>query len=385
MQNVAIVDSIRTPIGKRGGALRQWRADDLAAFAAKALFHRMGRTPAVDEVYAGCVMQVGEQSLNIARRAALMAGLPVHIPASTVDFQCGSGLQAVITGARQIAAGGAASILVLGTETMTRVPLGSSKEHYGEPYGDRFLAGHEMIHNGISAERIAKLYSMSRDDLDEFSFRSHAKAAAATANGTMSAELAPVPITENGELLRHDEGIRVDTSTEALSKLKPAFAPDGKVTAGSSSQISDGAAALLLMDAEHAARDGYDVRAKISGIFSVGSDPTLALTGPIDATKGLLAKSAIALREIDAFEVNEAFAPVVIAWQKEFSVESDRVNIHGGAIAIGHPLGCTGVRMLTTLMNVLDQRDGKFGLATICCNGGLGLAVLIERVRGRPD
>ena len=389
MSAAVIVDAVRTPIGRRAGALARWRADDLAAYTVRALMRRIGAAVNVDEVIAGCVMQVGEQALNIARRAALLADIPVAVPASTVDFQCGSGMHAVISGARQIAAGDAQTVLAFGVETMTRVPLGATRETYGEPYGDRFLARHEMISNGLSAERIAHLYGITRRDLDAFSFSSHARAAEATDQGYFAREITPVPSDPGadesapGDLVMRDEGIRQDTSVQALSMLRPVFAADGMVTAGSSSQISDGAAALLLMSETAARSAGLVPRARILHIASVGSDPTLALTGPIDATRKLLTRAGLSITDIDFYEVNEAFAPVVLGWGRALDVPLERINPWGGAIALGHPLGCSGVRLITTLMNILERRDGRLGLATICCNGGLGLAVLIERLQ-RP-
>jgi acetyl-CoA acetyltransferase family protein len=379
MQHAVIVEAVRSPIGRRGGALSACRADELAAHVIKGLIARVGSPVAVDEVIAGCAMQVGEQGLNIGRRTALLADIPVSVAGSTVDFQCGSGLQAVITSARQIMAGEADTMLAFGVETMTRVPLGSSTESYGTPYSADFVSRHEMISNGLSAERIAQLYGLARSDLDQFSYLSHRKAAEAADRGLFAREIVSVPV---GQVeFSRDEGIRRDTSVGALAKLRPAFAKDGIVTAGSSSQISDGAAAVLLMS-EHAAKDaGLKPRARIIASTSVGSDPTLALTGPIDATRKLLARTGNSIADVDAFEVNEAFAPVVLAWQKELGVAVDRVNCWGGAIALGHPLGGSGARLLTTLLSILDERDGRLGVVTICCNGGLGLALLVERLR----
>jgi acetyl-CoA acyltransferase len=379
MHSAVIVDAVRSPIGRRGGRLSDHRADELAAHVIKGLVAKLGVPLEIDEVVAGCAMQVGEQGLNIGRRTALLADIPVSVAGSTLDFQCGSGLQAVISCARQIMAGEADTMLAFGVETMSRVPLGSSTETYGAPYSEKFLHRHEMISNGLSAERISQLYGLVRADLDHFSCASHRKAAEATDRGFFSREIVPVPVGEAE--FSADEGIRRDTSVEALGRLRPAFAPDGLVTAGSSSQISDGAAAVLLMSEAGAKSAGLKPRARIVASTSVGSDPTLALTGPIDATRKLLARTGVSIADIDAFEVNEAFAPVVLAWQKELGVASDRVNCWGGAIALGHPLGGSGARLLTTLLSILDQRDGRLGLVTICCNGGLGLAVLVERLR----
>jgi acetyl-CoA acetyltransferase family protein len=379
MQHAVIVDAVRSPIGRRNGALSDCRADELAAHVIKGLMARVGSPVAVDEVIAGCAMQVGEQGLNIGRRTALLAEIPVSVAGSTVDFQCGSGLQAVITSARQIMAGEADTMLAFGVETMTRVPLGSSTESYGAPYSADFLRRHEMISNGLSAERIAQLYGLERSDLDQFSYLSHRKAAEAADRGFFAREIVAVPV---GQVeFSRDEGIRRDTSVDALGKLRPAFAVDGIVTAGSSSQISDGAAAVLLMSERGAKDAGLKPRARIIASTSVGSDPTLALTGPINATRKLMARTGNSINDVDAFEVNEAFAPVVLAWQKELGVAAERVNCWGGAIALGHPLGGSGARLLTTLLSILDERDGRLGVVTICCNGGLGLALLVERLR----
>jgi acetyl-CoA acetyltransferase family protein len=379
MQHAVIVDAVRSPIGRRSGALSDCRADELAAHVIKGLIARVGSPVAVDEVIAGCAMQVGEQGLNIGRRTALLADIPVSVAGSTVDFQCGSGLQAVITSARQIMAGEADTMLAFGVETMTRVPLGSSTESYGAPYSADFLSRHEMISNGLSAERIAQLYGLERSDLDQFSYLSHRKAAEAADRGFFAREIVSVPV--GSVEFSRDEGIRRDTSVDALGKLRPAFAVDGIVTAGSSSQISDGAAAVLLMSERGAKDAGLKPRARIIASTSVGSDPTLALTGPIDATRKLMARTGNSINDVDAFEVNEAFAPVVLAWQKELGVAADRVNCWGGAIALGHPLGGSGARLLTTLLSILDERGGRLGVVTICCNGGLGLALLVERLR----
>jgi acetyl-CoA acetyltransferase family protein len=379
MQHAVIVDAVRSPIGRRNGALSDCRADELAAHVIKGLMARVGSPVAVDEVVAGCAMQVGEQGLNIGRRTALLADIPVSVAGSTVDFQCGSGLQAVITSARQIMAGEADTMLAFGVETMTRVPLGSSTESYGAPYSADLLSRHEMISNGLSAERIAQLYGLKRSDLDQFSYLSHRKAAEAADRGFFAREIVSVPV---GDVeFSRDEGIRRDTSVDTLGKLRPAFAVDGIVTAGSSSQISDGAAAVLLMSERGAKDAGLKPRARIIASTSVGSDPTLALTGPIDATRKLMARTGNSINDVDAFEVNEAFAPVVLAWQKELGVAADRVNCWGGAIALGHPLGGSGARLLTTLLSILDERGGRLGVVTICCNGGLGLALLVERLR----
>lgn len=379
-----IVAARRSPIGRRGGALTAWRPDDLAAAVTSQLLQTAEISgEAVEEVLLGCCMQVGEQGLNIARRVGLQAGLPISTSASTIDYQCGSGLKALQIGAAQIAAGESEVVLAGGVECMTRVPLGANGRTYGSPYGPELLARHEMPPNGVSAELIAKCFGLSRDELDEYSLQSHSRAATAIDEGRFDREILPIPIDHDGEptSFSRDEGVRRDTSLQRLSALRPAFAEDGVVTAGSASQISDGAAAVLLMSQRRASAAGLQPRAHIRAQVSVGSDPHLALTGPIEATRAVLSRARLRLDEIDVIEINEAFAPVVLAWQRELDADMSRVNVNGGAIALGHPLGCSGTRLVVTALHELERVDGRFALISLCCNGGLGLAVVIERQR----
>jgi len=383
MREAVIVDAVRTPIGRRRKALSGWRADDLGAFAVKALLERTDLDPAaVDEVVFGCVMQVGEQALNVARKVALLAGLPTHASGITVDYQCGSGLKALQIAAAQIETGMADVVVAGGTETMTRVPLGSTGETYGDPLGPALLERYDFPSNGVSAEMIARRWGLGRDDLDAFSADSHRRAAAATDEGRFARELVAVPYVDDegrDQTLETDEGIRRDTSAERLSQLDPVFEADGVVTAGSASQISDGAAAILVMERAAAERHGLAPRARVAASVSLGSDPTLGLTGPIDATREILRRTGKRADDIALYEVNEAFAPVVLAWQQELGVDDDHVNVNGGAIALGHPLGSSGARLVTTLLHELERRDEQLGVATLCCNGGLGIASLIDR------
>jgi acetyl-CoA acyltransferase len=383
MRQAVIVEAVRTPIGRRQKALSSWRADDLGALAVRRLLERVDLDPAlVEEVVFGCVMQVGEQSINVARKVALLAGLPTTTSGVTLDYQCGSGLKALQLAAAQVETGLADVVVAGGTETMTRVPLGSTGETYGDPIGDALADAYDFPTNGASAELVAQRWNLRREELDELSAASHARAAAATDEGRFAREIVPVPYPgEDGSerLLEHDEGIRRDTSAERLGALKPAFAEDGMVTAGSASQISDGAAAILVMERELALALGLRPRARIRASVSLGSDPTLGLTGPIDATREILRRSGATMEDVALFEVNEAFAPVVLAWQRELGADLDRVNVNGGAIALGHPLGSSGARLVTTLLHELERRDEQLGLATLCCNGGLGIASLIDR------
>lgn len=359
-----------------------WRPDDLAAHVISELVSRTGVDgDLVEEVLLGCCMQVGEQTLNVARKAALMADLPPKVSATTLDYQCGSSMKALQVGAAQIEAGVNDVVIAGGTESMTRVPLGSAGQTYGAPYGEELRERYDFVSNGSSAELIAERWKLTREELDEFSLRSHRLAATTTAEGRFGREIVPTPYYSDGAMrsLDHDEGIRKNTSLGKLAALSPAFRPDGMVTAGGSSQISDGAAAILLMDRERALETGHRARARIRAQVSVGSDLHLALTGPIDATHMVLKRANLTLDDIDLIEINEAFAPVVLAWQRELEADLERVNVNGGAIALGHPLGCSGARLVTTLLHELERRDLQLGLATMCCNGGLGVAVVIDR------
>jgi len=380
MRDVVIVEAVRTPVGRRNGALKDVHPVVLAAMALRELMQRAKIDPAlVEDVVMGCVSQVGEQGLNIARNAVLQAGFPIEVPATTVDRQCGSGQQAIHFAANLIAAGVCDITIGAGVENMSRLPIGSSIATGGQPFPPSLLEVYPMVHQGISAEMIAEKWRIPREEIDLFSLRSHQLAAAATDGGYFDREIMPVSLAD-GTSFTHDEGIRRDTTLEKLAALQPSFKPDGVITAGNSSQISDGAAAVLLMTAEKAAALGLRPRARIVAQKVVGVDPVIMLTGPIPATQQVLAKAGLQLSDIDLFEVNEAFAPVVLAWEREIHPDMERVNVNGGAIALGHPLGCSGTRLMTTLLHEMERRGARYGLQTMCCGGGLGTATIIERL-----
>ena len=380
MREVVIVEAVRTPTGRRNGALKDVHPVVLAAMTLRELMERARVSPSlVEDVVMGCVSQVGEQGINIARNAVLQAGFPIEVPATTVDRQCGSGQQAIHFAASLIAAGVCDITIGAGVESMSRLPIGSSIATGGHPFPPSLLEMYPLTHQGISAEMIAATWSIPREELDAFSLRSHQRAAAATDAGYFDRELMSVSLAD-GSRFTHDEGIRRDTTLEKLAGLQPSFKPDGVITAGNSSQISDGAAAVLLMTPEKAAELGLRPRARIVAQKVVGVDPVMMLTGPIPATQQILAKAGLTMSEIDLFEVNEAFAPVVLAWQRELDPDMERVNVNGGAIALGHPLGCSGARLMTTLLHELERREARYGLQTMCCGGGLGTATIIERV-----
>ncbi len=380
MREVVIVEAVRTPVGRRGGALKDVHPVVLAAMALRELVRRAGIEPAiVEDVVMGCVSQVGEQSLNIARNAVLQAGFPIEVPATTVDRQCGSGQQAIHFAANLIQAGVCDVTIGSGVESMTRLPIGSSLATGGNPFPESLLEMYPMVHQGLSAEMLVDQWHLTREALDAFGLRSHQRAAAAAAAGHFEREIMPVSLAD-GSACTRDEGIRPDTSLEKLAGLQPAFKPDGHITAGNSSQISDGAAAVLLTTPEKAAELGLRPRARIVAQKVVGVDPVSMLTGPIPATKAVLAKAGLSLDAMDLIEVNEAFASVVLAWEHELQPDMERVNVNGGAIALGHPLGASGARLMVTLLHELERRGGRYGLETMCCGGGLGTATIIERV-----
>ena len=387
MREAVIVDAVRTPGGKRNGKLQDWHAVDLAAHVLKALEERTGIDPSVvDDVIMGCVMQVGEQSLNIGRNAVLAAGWPESVPATTVDRQCGSSQQALHFAAQGVIAGAYDVAVAAGVEVMTRTPMGASVvKGMGFPFSETMQNRYEetgLPPQGIGAEMIADEYGFSREDLDAFGAESQRRAAVATAEGRFDNEIVPVPVEVDGntEMMTKDEGIRLDTTSESLSKLNPAFREDGKVTAGNSSQITDGASAVLVMSAEKAAELGLRPRAKFHTFALAGADPVTMLKGPIPATEKVMARSGLTIEDIDLFEVNEAFASVVLAWQKEHGTDLDRTNVNGGAIALGHPLGCSGTKLMATLLNELERTGGRYGLQTMCEGGGMANATIIERV-----
>jgi acetyl-CoA acyltransferase len=385
MHEVVILEAVRTPIG-RGHAEKGYYAgvhpNELLARCYTAVLDRAGiESDAVDDVVAGCVQQMGEQSLNVARNAWLQAGLSIETPATTVDRQCGSAQQAVNFAAALIAAGAHDVVIGAGVEHMGRIPLFVGRkwaDEIGTPYPPELLKRHALVDQGFSAELIAERWNISRTALDELALRSHRRAADARDEGRFSREILPFKV--NGSVHVSDQGIRSDTSLEALAALGPAFKEGGKITAGNSSQISDGAAAVLLASREKAAELGLRPRARIVDYTTVGVDPIIMLTGPIPATRKLLERNRMSLGDIDLIEINEAFASVVLAWEQELKPDMDRVNVNGGAMALGHPLGSSGARLITTLLHELERSDKTLGLVTMCCGGGLGTATLIERL-----
>jgi acetyl-CoA acyltransferase len=388
MPTAVIVDAIRTPLGKRNGRLKGWHPVDLAAETLKAIVDRTGIDPAlVDDVVMGCVMQVGEQGVNIGRNAVLAAGWPDSVPATTVDRQCGSSQQAVHFAAQGVIAGAYDIVVAAGVESMTRVPMGASGADgkYGYPFGPTVAARYApeggLVPQGVSAELMADKWGLTREQLDEFGLRSQQRARRATTEGRFESQILPVADAD-GKVMSTDEGIR-DTSREALAALKTPFRnveDGGKVTAGNSSQITDGAAAVLIMSEERAAALGLTPRARIVEFAVAGCDPRLMLTAPIPATEKLLKRAGLTIDEIDLVEINEAFASVVLAWQQELHADPERINVNGGAIALGHPLGASGARLMTTLLNELERTGGRYGLQTMCEGGGLANATLIERL-----
>ena len=387
MREAVIVDAVRTPGGKRNGKLQDWHAVDLAAHVLKAIEERNGLDPElVDDVIMGCVMQVGEQSLNIGRNAVLAAGWPESVPATTVDRQCGSSQQALHFAAQGVIAGAYDIVIAAGVEVMTRTPMGASVvKGMGFPFSDTMQKRYEetgLPPQGIGAEMIADEYGLTRADLDAFGAESQRRAAVATSEGRFENEIIPVPVVVDGEttMMDRDEGIRDGTTPTTLGALKPAFKEDGKVTAGNSSQISDGASAVLVMSAEKAAELGLKPRARFHSFAVAGADPVTMLKGPIPATEKILERSGLSIEDIDLFEVNEAFASVVLAWQKEHDTDLARTNVNGGAIALGHPLGSSGTKLMATLLNELERTGGRYGLQTMCEGGGMANATIIERI-----
>ncbi|MBM3693027.1 MAG: thiolase family protein [Actinobacteria bacterium] len=383
MQNAVIVDAVRTPLGKRNGSLKDWHPVDLAAHTLQALAARTDLDPGViDDVVMGCVSQVGDQAGNVARNAVLAAGFPESVPGTSVDRQCGSSQQAIHFAAQGVMAGAYDVVVAAGVEHMTRVPMGASFLPGSMPFGPRMMARYDLVPQGLSAEMIAERWGITREENDAFSVESHHRAARARAEGRFDAQIVPVEVTVDGETrsFARDEGIRPDSSVEALAQLKAAFKPEGGViTAGNSSQITDGAAAVLIMSETRAAELGYTPRARFHTFALAGDDPVMMLTAPIPATAKVLARSGLTLDDIDLVEINEAFAPVVLAWQRETGADLDKVNVNGGAIALGHPLGASGARLMTTLLDELERTGGRYGLQTMCEGGGLANATIIER------
>ena len=384
-REVVIVEAARTAVGRghpEKGYYKDVHPNALLGAAFNAVVERCGIDPTeIEEVYAGCVQQYGEQSFNIARNAWLQAGLPEDVPAATIDRQCGSAQQAVNLGAALIASGVCDVAIGGGVEHMGRLPMFIGRKFesdIGSPWPKELYERYDLVDQGISAELIAEKWGLSRSQLDEIGLRSHQNAAQATDEGRFEREI--VPFQVNGATYTTDQGIRRDTNLEALGQLKPAFKEGGLITAGNSSQVSDGAAAVLLSSREKAAELGLKPRARIVDHVSVGVDPVLMLTGPIPGTRKILERNGMAIGDLDRIEINEAFASVVAAWEHELKPDMDKVNVNGGAIALGHPLGSTGARLLTTLLHELERSDTEYGLVTMCCGGGIGTNTLIQRV-----
>ena len=400
MPNAVIVDVVRTPVGRRNGRLSGWHAVDLAAQPLRALAERNDLDPGlVEDVIFGCTMTVGEQAMNIGRNAALAAGFPDTVPGTTVDRQCGSAQQAVHFAAQAVMSGAMDIVIGGGVEAMSRVPIGSTTEHGpGEAYGPTVHERFDFIHQGLCAEEIATRWGISREEMDRFSLQSHQRAARAIAEGRFENEIVPLATrrarvedkvavagTDEGDSgdegpLTADEGVRADSSYEKLASLPPCFVEDGQVTAASSSQISDGAAAALIMSEEKAVQLGLRPRARFHTFAVAANDPVIMLTAPIPATTLVLAKAKLSLEDMDLIEINEAFASVVLAWEKEHHPDMERVNVNGGAIAIGHPTGGSGARLLATLLNEMERTGARYGLQTMCEGGGQANATIIERL-----
>jgi acetyl-CoA acyltransferase len=384
-REVVIVEAVRTPVGRgheEKGYYKDTHASNLLSKTFSELIDRSGVDASeVEDVVAGCVQQFGEQAFNIGRNAWLEAGLPMETPATTVDRQCGSAQQAVNFAAALIASGVHDVAIGGGVEHMGHISFADGiavQQEHGMAFSPELMERYNLVPQGISAEMIADKWEIPRSELDEIGLRSHQLAAKATEEGRFEREMIPMQV--NGDTYVTDQGIRADTSLEKLAELKPAFKEDGKITAGNSSQISDGAAAVLLMTREKAEALGLTPRARIVDQTTVGVDPVIMLTGPIPATKKLLERNGMQIGDIDLIEINEAFASVVAAWRRELEPDMDRVNVNGGAIAIGHPLGSTGARLLTTLLHEMERADKETGLVTMCCGGGLGTGTLIERI-----
>jgi acetyl-CoA acyltransferase len=379
--DVVIVEAVRSAVGRKNGKLAAVRPDDLAAHVLQALVQRAGVDPVmVEDVILGCVDQVGEQGFNIARNAALIANLTRDVCGVTLDRMCGSGQQAANFGFGMIAAGQHDCLIVGGVENMSRVPMGSNASGPGEgPISPKLSEKYQIVPQGISAELIAEKWGLGRAELDELAARSHEKAGQAIAEGRYRREIVPVTLPD-GSVFDTDEGVRVPVSREKMATLPPSFKPDGVVTAANSSQISDGAAALLLMSREKAEAVGLRPRARFVATALAGVDPTIMLTGPIPATERVLRKAGLTLADMDRIEINEAFASVVLAWARELRPDMAKVNVNGGAIALGHPLGCSGARLLTSLLHELERTGGRFGLQTMCIGFGQGIATIIERL-----
>jgi acetyl-CoA acetyltransferase family protein len=385
MPSAVIVDAVRTPVGRRNGRLAGWHPVDLAAQPLRSLVERSDLDPGlVEDVVMGCTMTVGEQAMNIGRNAVLAAGFPDSVPGTTVDRQCGSAQQAVHFAAQAVMSGAMDIAIGAGIESMTRVPIGSTTDPGpGEAYGPTVHARYSFIHQGLSAEQIAARWKVTRPQMDAFALESHRRAALAQDEGRFADELIPLTAgteTDPTAVLDFDEGVRRGSTLEKLAALAPAFAEDGLITAASSSQISDGAAAVLIMSEERAASLGLRPRARFHTFAVAANDPVIMLTAVIPATRLVLEKAKLKLSDMDVIEINEAFASVVLAWESEFHPDMTKVNPNGGAIAIGHPTGCSGARLMATLLNELERTGGRYGLQTMCEGGGQANATIIERL-----
>jgi acetyl-CoA acetyltransferase family protein len=381
MHNAVIVGAVRTAVGRKNGKLAGVRPDDLLADTLKALVARTKIDPSeVEDVVMGCVDQVGEQGFNIARNAALIAGFPLDVCGTTLDRMCGSGQQAANFAAMGVMSGQYECVIAGGVENMSRVPMGSNGVGPGDgPLSPRLQALYNIVPQGLSAEMIAEQWGIKREELDEYAAGSHERAGRAIAEGRFKREIVPITLAD-GSVFEVDEGVRVPVNREKMAALTPSFKPDGVVTAANSSQISDGAAALLIMSEARAKALGLTPRARIVATSLAGVDPTIMLTGPIPATQRVLRKAGMKLDQIDLFEINEAFASVVLAWERELHPDMSRVNVNGGAIALGHPLGCSGGKLMTTLLHELERTKKRYGLQTMCIGFGQGIATIIERL-----
>ena len=386
MRNAVIVDAVRTPTGKRNGNLQDWHPVDLAAETLRALAERNSLDPVlVDDVIMGCVSQVGEQTFNVGRNAVLGAGWPESVPGLTLDRQCGSSQQAAHFAAQGVMAGVYDVVVAAGVESMTRVPMGITfSQGPGKPFGEqmRVRYDHSLIPQGLSAEMIAEMWEIPRRELDQIGYDSQMRATRASEEGRFDDQIVPIEIkTGNGAAtVTRDEGIRPGTTPEALADLRPAFKEDGVVTAGNSSQIADGAAALLITSEERAAELGLRPRARFTAFSLAGTDPVSMLTGPIPATHKALRAAGLEMDDIDLFEVNEAFASVIGAWLRETGADWEKVNVNGGAIALGHPLGASGARLMTTLVHEMERSGSRYGLQTMCEGGGTANGTILELI-----
>lgn len=385
MGDAYIIDAIRTPVGRRNGALAGVRADELAASTLSEIVTRTGIDPnAIDDVVMGCVTQVHEQGVNVARNAALIAGLPVDVTGTTVNRLCGSSQQALNFAAMGVSSGHQDIVIAAGVESMSRISMGSDMFLQGEMLipSPKMSWKYNIIPQGLSAELVAERFGLTREELDAYSYESHMRAAAADDAGKFSRELLPMDVNneENGDFsFSNDEGIRRSTTLEKLATLKPAFKEDGVITAASSSQISDGSAAIMLASKAAVEKYGLKPRARITSMATAGVDPTIMLTAPIGATRKALDRAGLSVGDLGAIELNEAFASVALGCSRELGMNLDKVNVYGGAIALGHPLGASGARLMTTLLNVLEEKDERYGLSTMCIGFGQGIATIIDR------